>query len=103
MQCISYEKRYTEETKKKAEQKQLESVKENPNAASATVAEAKESKLQNTSTSKTPEDLDVFLLGDLGSDEEGLGMLYFLYSCFQFSIYCTMFICQFMCVYSFVF
>ncbi|XP_074587764.1 uncharacterized protein LOC141843610 [Curcuma longa] len=67
-----YEKRYMEDTRKKAEQKQLESVKGNPNAASATLAEAKETKLQKTSTSKTPEDLDVFLLGDLGSDEEGL-------------------------------
>ncbi|XP_042429962.1 uncharacterized protein LOC122016655 [Zingiber officinale] len=65
-----YEKRYMEETKKKAEQKQTESVKENPNTF-ATVAEAKETKMLKTSTSKTPEDLDVFLLGDLGSDEEG--------------------------------
>ncbi|XP_074587609.1 uncharacterized protein LOC141843447 isoform X2 [Curcuma longa] len=67
-----YEKKFMEESKKKAEQKQLESFKENPATVPSTTAQAKETKLQKTSTSKTPEDLDVFLLGDLGSDEEGL-------------------------------
>ncbi|WOK94122.1 hypothetical protein Cni_G02824 [Canna indica] len=63
-----YEKQYMEDLKKKAEMKQVESVKENP----TTAAEPIEAKLQKTSTSKTPEDLDVFLLGDLGSDDEAL-------------------------------
>lgn len=80
-----------EESKKKAEQKQLESVKENPATVPSTTTEAKETKLQKTSTSKTHEDLDVFLLGDLGSDEEGLGMQFFVYGSFQSSIYLDMF------------
>ncbi|XP_042453885.1 uncharacterized protein LOC122038291 isoform X2 [Zingiber officinale] len=66
-----YEKTFMEESKKKADQKQLESVKENPATFPSTTAQAKETNLQKTSTSKMPEDLDVFLLGDLGSDEEG--------------------------------
>ncbi|KAG6538399.1 hypothetical protein ZIOFF_003520 [Zingiber officinale] len=68
-----YEKTFMEESKKKADQKQLESVKENPATFPSTTAQAKETNLQKTSTSKMPEDLDVFLLGDLGSDEEGFG------------------------------
>lgn len=56
----------------KAEQKQKDSLKENTTAAPATIAEARESKLPSkTSTSSNTElDLDVFLLGDLGSDDD---------------------------------
>ncbi|THU48985.1 hypothetical protein C4D60_Mb06t04780 [Musa balbisiana] len=67
-----YEKQYMEELKTKAEQSQADRIKENPTAVSATAAKAKETKLQKTTTSSTVEDLDVFLLGDLGSDDEGL-------------------------------
>ncbi|CAL9762053.1 unnamed protein product [Musa acuminata subsp. burmannicoides] len=67
-----YEKQYMEELKTKAERSQVDRIKENPTAVSATAAKAKETKLQKTTTSSTVEDLDVFLLGDLGSDDEGL-------------------------------
>ncbi|URE12212.1 BSD [Musa troglodytarum] len=67
-----YEKQYMEELKTKAEQSQVDGIKENPTVISATAAKAKETKLQKTTTSSTVEDLDVFLLGDLGSDDEGL-------------------------------
>ncbi|CAL9188877.1 unnamed protein product [Musa hybrid cultivar] len=67
-----YEKQYMEELKTKAEQSQVDRIKENPTAVSATAAKSKETKLQKTTTSSTVEDLDVFLLGDLGSDDEGL-------------------------------
>ncbi|KAG1327451.1 hypothetical protein COCNU_01G013850 [Cocos nucifera] len=70
---ISYEKKYMEELKMKAEQKQKDNLKENTTVAPATKAESKESKLPSkTSTSlNTEHDLDVFLLGDLGSDDDG--------------------------------
>lgn len=72
---ISYEKKYMEELKTKAEQKQKDSSKENTTAPAATTAGAKETKSQSkTSTSSNTEhDLDMFLLGDLGSDDDGPG------------------------------
>ncbi|XP_008809676.2 uncharacterized protein LOC103721301 [Phoenix dactylifera] len=68
-----YEKKYMEELKTKVEQKQKDSDKENTTAPPATTAGAKETKSQNkTSTSSNTEhDLDMFLLGDLGSDDDG--------------------------------
>ncbi|URE22104.1 BSD [Musa troglodytarum] len=63
---------YMEELKKKEEQKQIDSVKENPTALPPTAPDAKETELPKSSTSLTAEDLDAFLLGDLGSDDEGL-------------------------------
>ncbi|XP_048136450.1 uncharacterized protein LOC115744781 isoform X2 [Rhodamnia argentea] len=67
-----YERQYMEDVRQKAS----EEVKEPPNAGVATEAETKEpnnpSKLGKTSTS-TEQDLDVFLLGDLGDDDEGPG------------------------------
>ncbi|XP_074583690.1 uncharacterized protein LOC141839762 [Curcuma longa] len=64
-----YEKQYMEESKKKAELKEIDNAKEKPTIALVTPAEAKETKLPKA-TSSTPEDLDAFLLGDLGSDDE---------------------------------
>ncbi|URE22100.1 BSD [Musa troglodytarum] len=64
--------KYMEELKKKEEQKQIDSVKENPTALPPTAPDAKETELPKSSTSLTAEDLDAFLLGDLGSDDEGL-------------------------------
>lgn len=61
-----------EESKKKTEIKQIDSKEEIPTAAPATAAEARETKLPKASSS-APEDLDAFLLGDLGSDDDGLG------------------------------
>lgn len=65
-----YERRYTEDVRQKASGE----VKEPPNAGVASEAETKDpnnpSKLRKTSTS-TEQDLDVFLLGDLGDDDEG--------------------------------
>lgn len=59
-------------------QKASEEVKEPPNAEVAAKAETKEpnspSKLSKTSTS-TEQDLDAFLLGDLGDDDEGPGIM----------------------------
>ncbi|KAK1310866.1 hypothetical protein QJS10_CPA08g01804 [Acorus calamus] len=74
-----YEKQYMEEgVLKSAQRKQEDEVKENSTKGSISkteVTEKSETKLQNrTSTSSTTEqDLDVFLLGDLGSDDEGPG------------------------------
>ncbi|RWV96516.1 hypothetical protein GW17_00040764 [Ensete ventricosum] len=68
---IGYEKQYMEDLKTKAEESQVDIIRENPIAVSATAAKAKETKPQKTTTSSTVEDLDVFLLGDLGSDDEG--------------------------------
>lgn len=76
-----------EELKTKAEQSQVDRIKENPTAVSATAAKSKETKLQKTTTSSTVEDLDVFLLGDLGSDDEGLGMQYSIYTFFYHNLW----------------
>ncbi|KAK1272654.1 hypothetical protein QJS04_geneDACA016533 [Acorus gramineus] len=76
---IRYEKQYMEEGMlKSAQRKQEDEVKENSTKGSISkteVTEKPETKLQNrTSTpSTTEQDLDVFLLGDLGSDDEGPG------------------------------
>ncbi|RCV08156.1 hypothetical protein SETIT_1G303600v2 [Setaria italica] len=70
-----FEKKYFEELKVKAEEEKKDSQKEasQSQASQATTAEQKDSKAPSkTSTSTNPEhDLDVFLLGDLGSDDEG--------------------------------
>ncbi|CAL9134047.1 unnamed protein product [Musa textilis] len=80
-----FEKQYMEELKKE-EQKQIDSVKENPTALPPTAPDAKETELPKSSTSLTAEDLDAFLLGDLGSDDEGLGKQHFIYTFFYFGI-----------------
>jgi hypothetical protein len=68
----SFEKKYFEELKVKAEEKK------NTQSTQATTVEQKDTKVPGkSSTSINPEhDLDVFLLGDLGSDDEGPGMLF---------------------------
>jgi hypothetical protein len=62
----------------KAEEEKKNSQKELSQNAQATTAEQKDTKVQGkNSTSTNPEhDLDVFLLGDLGSDDDGPGMLF---------------------------
>jgi hypothetical protein len=58
----------------KAEEEKKDSPKEASQAS--TTAEPKDTKAPSKSSSTNPEhDLDVFLLGDLGSDDEGPGML----------------------------
>jgi len=59
----------------KAEEEQKDSQKEASQAS--TTAEPKDTKAPSKTSSTNPEhDLDVFLLGDLGSDDEGPGMLF---------------------------
>ncbi|GJM86697.1 hypothetical protein PR202_ga02581 [Eleusine coracana subsp. coracana] len=68
-----FEKKYFEELKVKAEEEKKDSQKEVSQSTQATTAEQKDTKVPGkSSTSTNPEhDLDVFLLGDLGSDDEG--------------------------------
>lgn len=68
-----YENKYFEELKVKSEEEKMDAKKEVTETSQATTAEHKDMKVQSkTSTSTNPEhDLDVFLLGDLGSDDEG--------------------------------
>jgi len=70
-----FENKYFEELKVKAEEEKKDSQKEasQSQASQATTPEQKDTKAPSkTSTSTNPEhDLDVFLLGDLGSDDEG--------------------------------
>ncbi|OAY63097.1 hypothetical protein ACMD2_11566 [Ananas comosus] len=68
-----YEKQYMDELKMKSEQKKDDGVKETLTSAQATKTAEKDTKLQSkASTSSNAEhDLDIFLLGDLGSDDEG--------------------------------
>ena len=62
----------------KAEEEKMVSQKEISETSQATTSEQKDTKVPSkTSTSSNREqDLDVFLLGDLGSDDEGPGMLF---------------------------
>lgn len=67
-----------EDLKRKSEEKgKEENMMEIPKAGTTVKEEAKETNKQNkTSTSSpTDQDLDVFLLGDLGDSDEGPGML----------------------------
>ncbi|XP_068642729.1 uncharacterized protein [Aristolochia californica] len=67
-----YEKRYNEEPKVKAvEQDESQDKKENPTMVVASKLESKEVNQQNNTSSSADNDLDVFLLGDLGSSDEG--------------------------------
>ncbi|KAK3155146.1 hypothetical protein QOZ80_2BG0199460 [Eleusine coracana subsp. coracana] len=68
-----FEKKYFEELKVKAEEEKKDSQKEVSQSTQATTAEQKDTKVPGkSSTSTNPDhDLDVFLLGDLGSDDEG--------------------------------
>ncbi|PKI31449.1 uncharacterized protein LOC116215538 [Punica granatum] len=68
-----YEKQYMEDAKQKAsEEAKHEKIEETPNAGVASKAEAKELKHQNKKSSSSAEqDLDVFLLGDLGDSDDG--------------------------------
>ncbi|KAJ6824689.1 uncharacterized protein M6B38_379330 [Iris pallida] len=71
---LPYEKQYMENLKVEVlEQKKVDGTKESSASASTSTSEVKGTKLQsNTSASSTAEqDLDVFLLGDLGSSDEG--------------------------------
>ena len=59
----------------KAEEEKKDSQKEASQAS--TTAEPKDTKVPSKTSSTNPEhDLDVFLLGDLGSDDEASGMLF---------------------------
>jgi hypothetical protein len=62
----------------KAEEEKMVSEKEISQTSQATTSEQKDTKVPSkTSTSSNREqDLDVFLLGDLGSDDEGPGMIF---------------------------
>lgn len=70
-----YEKRYDEEVKlKAAEQEKAKADKEKETVASVTESKpdaAKPTRPLKTSTSSADQDLDVFLLGDLGESDEG--------------------------------
>ncbi|XP_037448113.1 uncharacterized protein LOC125514461 [Triticum urartu] len=68
-----YETKYFEELKVKAEEEKMVAQKEISQTSQATTSEEKDTKVPSkTSTSSNREqDLDVFLLGDLGSDDEG--------------------------------
>lgn len=69
-----------EDAKKSVEQLKQDNEKETPAiGTSNSKIEAKEIKHQSvTSTSSTAEqDLDVFLLGDLGDSDDGAGILYY--------------------------
>jgi hypothetical protein len=75
--------KYFEELKVKADEEKNVSEKELSQTPQVTTSpEQKDTKVPNkTSTSSSREqDLDVFLLGDLGSDDEGPGMLFTLLS-----------------------
>lgn len=64
------------------ERKHNDAAKESSNAVVTPAAETKGANLQSkTSALSNPEhDLDVFLLGDLGSDNDGPGMCFVFYS-----------------------
>uniref|UniRef100_A0A453PGH1 BSD domain-containing protein n=1 Tax=Aegilops tauschii subsp. strangulata TaxID=200361 RepID=A0A453PGH1_AEGTS len=68
-----YETKYFEELKVKAEEEKMVAQKEISQTSQTTTSEQKDMKVPSkTSTSSNREqDLDVFLLGDLGSDDEG--------------------------------
>ncbi|XP_068637828.1 protein DOS2-like isoform X2 [Aristolochia californica] len=67
-----YEKRYNEEPNVKAlYQDESQNKKENPTTVVASKVESKEVNQQNKTSSSADHDLDVFLLGDLGSSDEG--------------------------------
>lgn len=63
---------------KTLEQTSDESLKVNPTTVPASMSDVKQTKLDSkASSSKAEDDLDVFLLGDLGSDDEvDPGMLF---------------------------
>ncbi|KAG9448632.1 hypothetical protein H6P81_008597 [Aristolochia fimbriata] len=66
-----YEKRYNEEPMKAVDQDESQTKKENPTTVVASKVENKEVNRQNKTSSSADHDLDVFLLGDLGSSDEG--------------------------------
>ncbi|MCL7037666.1 hypothetical protein MKW94_003724 [Papaver nudicaule] len=68
-----YEKRYNEEVKLKSVEQTKDEVKNNePTAATVSKPDATEQNRQiKTASSSTEQDLDIFLLGDLGSSDEG--------------------------------
>ncbi|KAF6169143.1 hypothetical protein GIB67_038640 [Kingdonia uniflora] len=70
-----YEKRYMEHIQLKSIEKAIEGKeKDNPPVGTTSRSEAIEPNRQiKTSTSSAEQDLDIFLLGDLGSDDEGSG------------------------------
>lgn len=78
MVSISYEKQYMEDVKlKSTEQVKEDNEKEIPKVGTTVKAEAKETKKQSKTSTSSPseQDLDVFLLGDLGDSDEGPGIL----------------------------
>ena len=72
---IRYEKKYMEEAKlKSAEQENDQKAKENSEDAAISKPEgAKSTQPLKKATSSSEQDLDVFLLGDLGDSDDGPG------------------------------
>lgn len=72
-----YEKRYMEDNLKSAEQVKDDKSTESPIVGMGSKSEGKETKLQSktSASSATEQDLDVFLLGDLGDSDENPGMI----------------------------
>ncbi|CAM0944438.1 unnamed protein product [Alopecurus aequalis] len=68
-----YETKYFEELKVKAEEEKMVAQKEISETSQATTSEQKDTKVPGKASapSNREQDLDVFLLGDLGSDDEG--------------------------------
>lgn len=68
-----YETKYFEELKVKAEEEKMVAQKEISQTSQATTSEQKDTKVpsKTSASSNREQDLDVFLLGDLGSDDEG--------------------------------
>lgn len=66
-----YEKRYTEEVKIKTADKENDNKPKEGTGTTATSESTDANRQSKTSTSSAEQDLDVFLLGDLGSSDEG--------------------------------
>lgn len=90
----------------KAEEEKMVAQKEISQTSQATTSEQKDTKVPSkTSTSSREQDLDVFLLGDLGSDDEGPGTLFIslhlthLINCSMLLhfLYLTFFVCVITC------
>lgn len=62
----------------KAEEEKMVAQKEISQTSQATTSEQKDTKVpsKTSASSNREQDLDVFLLGDLGSDDEGPGTLF---------------------------
>ncbi|PIA63275.1 hypothetical protein AQUCO_00200950v1 [Aquilegia coerulea] len=73
-----YERRYTEEAKLKSAEKEKDDRLKEQAPAGTSKPEATETN-HHSKTSSAEQDLDVFLLGDLGSSDEGPGIVLYTY------------------------